>query len=402
MNSVTRLELKKLHNKKNYLIGIIFFLMITILMLTKSSLDVVNNDGEFIRGIKSHKILKEQGISSDGYVTFDYMKEEREKYQNSINKLYIEGIRREDRDLGLRLEHPLGLLFSSLNFPYGHFNTLHHDMNLSDEQIESYYENRPNAIAKYFEQPHFKYTEEEVEVIVKRAEKVKTPFYYEYSRGWSELDVKYSATFYIFLIFIAFILCDLLAKDNENGIEQIALSTRDSRKSLYIRKLHAAEIFSSIAYLCYVGLLLIYSSIVFSLHGANTSIQFFDMVSVFSLTTWQAVFIEFVVGYFSAIVITHLVLFFSALLKRGKAALFICVIYLYLVNDYKWSISESVQNIMYFMPQQFIQGAIHTENLTVIGSFVIPYALVGIFLSIIYILILRFASKMVMKHYYIF
>lgn len=328
MNSVTRLELKKLHNKKNYLIGIIFFVMITVIMLTKSSIDVVDNDGEFVSGIGSWKILKEQGISSDGLVTVDYMKKEREKYRNSINKLYIEGIRTDDRDLGLRLEHPQSVLFINLNFPFRAFKTLHMDMNLNDEEIEGFYENWPNAVERYLGLSHLKYTEEEIEVIVKKAKQVKTPFYYEYNRGWHSFVYQMSITFYIFLIYIAFVLCDLLAKDNENGIEQMALSTRDSRKILYIRKLHAAEIFSSIAYLCYIVLLLIYSAIVFSLHGANSSIQFFTDANIFSLTTGQAVFIEIIVGYFSTIVITHLVLFLSVLFKRGKIALLICGIYL--------------------------------------------------------------------------
>jgi len=402
MNSVTRLELKKLHNKKNYLIGIIFFVMITVLMLTRSSIDVVDSDGKFISGIGSWKILKEQGISSDGWVTVDYMKKEREKYQNSVNKLYIEGIRTDDRELGLKLDHPHMMLFANLNIPYRAFNTMNIDMNLNDEEIESFYENWPNAVERYLGQSHLKYSEEEIEVIVKKAEQVKTPFYYEYNRGWHTLGYQMRETFYIFLIYIAFVLCDLLAKDNENGIEQMTLSTRDSRKGLYIRKLHASEIFSSIAYLFYIGLLLIYSSIVYSLHGANSSIQFLDVINIFSLTMWQAVFIEFIVGYFSTIVITHFVLFLSALFKRGKIALLICVIYLYLVNDYKMSISDSIQNIMYFMPQQFIQGVTRTEKLTVIGSLVMPYALVAIFLSTIYILIFRLISKIVMKHYYIF
>lgn len=402
MNSVTRLELKKLHNKKNYLMGIIFFVMITVLMLTRSSLDVVNNDGEFVRGIGSWKILKEQGVGSDGWVTVDYMKKEREKYQNSINKLYIEGIRTDDRELGLKLDHPHMMLFANLNIPYRAFNTMNIDMNLNDEEIESFYENWPDAIGRYLGQSHFRYSEDDIKVIVKKAEEVKTPFYYEYNRGWNMLGYQMRETFYIFLIYIAFVLCDLLAKDNENGIEQMVLSTRDSRKSLYIRKLHAAEIFSSIAYLCYVVLLLIYSAVVYSLHGANSSVQFLDVINIFSLTIWQVVFIEFIVGYFSTMVITHLVLFLSVLLKRGKIALLICVIYFYLVNDYKRSISELVQNIIYFMPQQFIQGAMRTENLTVMGSLVIPYALVAIFLSIIYILIFRLMIKIVMKHYYIY
>lgn len=401
MNSVTRLELKKLNNRKNYLIGIVFFVMIIVVMLTRSSTDVLNSKGEIVRGIGAWQVLRNQGISSDGWLTVDHIKKEREKYKNSIDKLYVEGIRTDYKALGIKLEYPQRVLFTTLNFPYRPFGTLHADMNLNDREIEEFYKNWPVAMERYLREPYLNYNEQQIKAIAKKAGQIKTPFYYEYNQGWSQLHYMMILTFYIFLIFLGFILCDLFAKDSENGIEQILLSAQDSRKNFYLRKLRAAEIFSSIAYLCYIGLLLIYSAIVFSLHGGNSSIQFYMVTNIFSLTTWQAFFIDVIVGYFSTIVIIHLILFLSALFKRGKIALLICIIYLYLVNEYGRSISVSIQNIMYFIPQQFIRWAMSTEKLTVIGSLVIPYALVSIFLSIAYILIFRILTKVVMKNYYI-
>ena len=275
-------------------------------------------------------------------------------------------------------------------------------MNLSDEEIENFYENWHVAVGRYLKQNFAKdYNEKQIGAIVNKAENVKTPFYYAYNKGWHQIDYNMGITFYVFLIYIAFMFCDFFAKDSENGIEQMALSTQESRRSLFIRKLHAAVIFSSVAYLCYVGLLLIYHGIIYSLHGGNSSVQFLEGLYIFSLTTWQAMFIKIIAGYFATMVITHLILFLSALIKRGKVALLICGIYLYLVNDYGASVSNVVQKLMYFMPQRFIHQVLSTNKLTVIGSFVIPYAVIAILLSIVYMLILRLASKIVMKHYYI-
>lgn len=401
MNSVTRLELKKLNNKKTYLIGSIFLVVIIVLMLIRSTTDIVDENGEFLSGIRGWKILKEQGITSDGFVTVDYMKREREKYQNSINKPYVEGVQSEDRDLGLKLQHPQDLLFWELNFPYRNFGTPYGDMNLTDEEIENFYEHWYLSVGRLLRETESNYDDEQIEAIINKARDVEAPFYYEYNRGWHLLIYQIERTFYVFLIYIAFILCDLLAKDSESGIEQIALSTKESRKSLFTKKLHAAEIFSTIAYLCYVGTLFIYHGMIYSLHGGSASVQFLEGLYIFSLTTWQAVFIKIIVGYFATIVITHLILFMSAMIKKGKVVLFICGIYIYFVHDYGASISSWIQRLMYFMPQGFIHQVLAIRKLTVVGSFVIPYAAMAIFLSLVYMLILRIAGKIVMKHYYI-
>jgi hypothetical protein len=64
-------------------------------------------------------------------------------------------------------------------------------------------------------------------------------------------------------------------------------------------------------------------------------------------------------------------------------------------------IGETVRNVMTFMPQNFVVGSMDTEKLFFVGDFMLPYAVVALFLGVLYILFFGTSIRLMMKRYYL-
>lgn len=135
-------------------------------------------------------------------------------------------------------------------------------------------------------------------------------------------------------MFLAFILCEGFSRNGSKGIDKVTLSTKESRRKLISYKLGAASVFSTIAYFAYITIVLLFVAVVYTLHGWDSSVQI-GTTTFYSMNQLQEALLYIAMGYFSTLVVTHLILFLSVIFKRGKLVLAISLIYFYLVNTYQ-------------------------------------------------------------------
>lgn len=401
MRNFISLELKKIRNKNTVIISVIFFIVILFPWFQiAQSIDVLDDEGNIHSGIGGWKILRERTI--EGTITSDYLLQMKQNYQKSVDKPYIEGKVDLDRKLGKKLTFPHDSLHWELNFPYEKYRVINNSLNLTDEQLSNFYENWKGSFTQYLsnKQNLFPYTAKQIEVISQKMQKVPTPFLFKYDSGWEYMKIGLLNTIHLFFMFLAFILCDGFSKNSTKGIDKVTLSTKQSRKRLISYKLGAACVFSTIAYFIYIAIVLLFVTVVYTLHGWNSSVQI-GTVTFYSMNQLQEGLLYIAIGYFSTLVITHLILLLSVIFKRGKVVLVISLIYFYLVNTYQMGRGALITKLMIFMPQNFLNNPIGIENLYFVGNTVFPYVFVALLLGCIYIILARIAISIWMRRYYL-
>jgi hypothetical protein len=401
MNKFIRLELKKTWNKNILAIGLMFIAILLIIPVTQGQTEVLDDEGNPHSGLGAWRIYKERTV--EGIMTEDYLFAMREHYRTGPDRPFIEGTDTTARRLGLRLTFPQNQLHLTLNYTYyTDYNTAHIEFNLTDEQITGFYENRKDGLIAFLSEKSngFSYTDEQIERIAEKAAGVDTPFVYKYSMGWQFLRLFLQYTLWMFFIFLSFLLADMFSKGHLKGIDGIALSTRESRRGLPGRKIGAACIASTVAYFVYIGVLSVFVLVVYSFHGWDASIQI-GTRSFYSLNRLEDTLIYVLLGWFATIIVTHFILFLSMIFKNGKIVLVVAILYFYAVETYKMGISETIRNVMFYMPQNFVINIMDVENLYFIGTLMLPYAAVALFLGALYIIFFRIAIGLMMRRYYL-
>jgi hypothetical protein len=401
MNDFIRLELKKTGTRNILAIGVMFIVISLIQPVYYGRTDVIDDAGEPHSGLGAWRIYRERTV--EGLMTEDFLFAMREHYQNSADKKFIEGEVDTERKLGLRLSFPQDQLHLTLNFAYSaDYNTAPNDFNLTDEQIAGFYENRKAGMVAFLSEKAngFPYTESQIERIAERSAGAGTPFVHKYSMGWQHLKLFIQITLWIFFIFLSFLLSDTFSKNRPKGIEQIALSTKESRRGLPGRKIGAACLSATVAYAIYIGVLSIFVLVVFSFHGWDASVQI-GTRSIYSLNRLEETLIYVFMGYFATIVAVHFILLLSMIIRRGPVVLAVSIAYFCLVETYKMGISDTIKQVMFFMPQNFVIYLLDVERLYFVGGLMLPYAAVALCLGALYIVVSGAAIRLVMKRYYL-
>ena len=401
MFAVVKLELKKIATKNNALIACLFLLICLAKILPYGqSLDMVLGEEKFGSGLSYWALMKEEGIKYDGYLTKGHLEKVQTLYDKSKEKDFVEGARTEEKELGLKLIYPFQWLAESLNFPKGH-DIQDFSIHMREKDMSRFYQDRLKAIGTWTKAPYRSFSQWQAESILRQAGEVKTPIYYAYNEGWRYMGDALHMTFYIFLIYLVLVLSSLTSADEVQGFTDMDVHTKNGRFSLYVAKLRAAELFAVFAYLVYIGFLLFYHWRVFSLHGANASIEFYSEPAIFNLTTWQGYFLEVLSGFFASLVAVNIILFFSLIFRKAKVSLVVLILAFVWVQKWAESPQPWANTLAFFTPQNFVRSNFTASKLLVFQNCVFPYTVTAGFLSLIYSSISRVLARPLMNRYFL-
>jgi len=411
MKNFIRLEIKKILNRSTFVISSLFMIIIIIQLIIIQGVihnawtieaNVLDDEGKLHSGFGAYRIVKERNADIEGYVTPEYLAKLRK--HNYVDRRYIMGEARSMVDFGGQLIYPHVTLFSVLNRPYGGPTTQENGFLWEEEEDVLFYENWEasypiNLI--YEPNDNYGFTDRQLEVISEKMKRIETPFLYRYCEGWVFMNRFVSKTLYLFLIILSFILCDVYGKNNGKGIDQITLSTKESRRRLIGYKNLSAIVVTTILYASYIGILLLYTAAVCTLHGWDASAIFGVSTFYYSLNMLEMTLICILMGYIASLVITYLILFLSSVTKRGYMVTVLMLPFLYIINKYSLGTFEPFKSMMPYMPQNFVNQSISLYTVRFIGDTILPYAAVGLLLGMLYIILLRIGISISMKNYYL-
>ena len=154
------------------------------------------------------------------------------------------------------------------------------------------------------------------------------------------------------------------------------------------------------SYSRFLSILLIVG-VIYGLHGWNASIQFIDSVNIFSLKVWQGILFKIAVGLLATFIYVYFISFLSLLLKNDKGTIVVFTLLEVLLTYKSNWLANTSEVVFNLLPQNFIRGILSTNKLFFIGDQIVPYGFVTIMVGCLYILILEFASKWLLRDYYI-
>lgn len=318
-----RFEFKKMVNKTNVVIVMLFFLFFLgySFLILRSGRPYLNQKGEIkyaFSGMKE-KALEEKELSL--ILSEKNLMNRHERFDGSIQKKMLLSdsnlLNREAVSFG---QEALNLL---INFTEKVENTNATDVFLKKpkEGLKDFYSEWKKAGLRY-SKSYNGYRKEEITKIDSLYKKVRTPFYYEGTLLFELFISVYRKTYPFFFVFIILCLSDAYRKKAMSGVDEISLISKSGKDKFMFSKAISRLLFIALLFSIYYFCILLMSAFINGgVNGWKTSIQLYESASIFSVTLGEAIVILYFTGLTGVLLISQIILLISMISKNLKFTL---------------------------------------------------------------------------------
>lgn len=369
MNSLTKLEFKKLVNNKPVRIAccvvILYVLVVIIGNINSENYYKFNENTNSVDTIKGVKAIKEEKLrvkTIAGFLDDSKIKEIISYHKELSNS-------KDNLTVGSGLsEKPYVKYWLPYNDLGYLINTSYSDIKVYDGQIidklsendsNKFYSNRVKKIEEFLNQNYINspFDNNDKISILKAAKSLKTPLYFDYNEGWSKI-LKGSHFFNIVIILVlCFCNCIIFTNDYQNGMVSVVRATINGKNILAHAKIKASIIFSS---LCFMLFHLIYFGgymVFYGLDGWNCPIQIVPSywLSIYNLKFYQAYLIMLLIALCACIFMVICTLLLANILKKAFLTISVIAVLMLSPNfiDTK-SLTKILTNIVELLPVKAI------------------------------------------------
>lgn len=403
MKGLIRLEYKKMWNGISLISLAALSILTTIFAIVTLNLQyrTLGSDGNMVKGLASFRTLKEASEDLEGELNGAYIKKLMQQYNTSYDKIYLA----ENRGF-LGTGGMTKYMVSNYVINYAHFGPY---MSNGNEKVgldytfldseENFYKKYREAVLEQLlyvngENGLFPYSEKQISILEKQIQNIKTPFRIAYHTGWANVFGYFGMEYPAFLIILAFCLSGCYAKDSVNGIDELTLASINGRKKDMQARWFAGNLFTAVCYLLYVGMLIGIHGGIASFHGLGASAQTFWFECLHNFSIGTALLIVYFGGLAGALVMANFVMLLSIKVKNTKFVTVLGMIAVALMFRQAATYSQ----IKMFNPLQFKESALLTDFLW-IGDRIVPYFVIVLFLSAVYITALWLTLRLSYKKY---
>lgn len=224
---------------------------------------------------------------------------------------------------------------------------------LSDEEINSFFENRLRTIKRRLDESiNFDYTESEKESLMKKAEEL-TGLKVGFSEGWKNLNHDMGSFIPLSLILISIIIMPLFADDAQTKMKELSQSTQNGKKRLDQARIITAFGVGSGLYFVAVLFYFLAKMLPFGFSGGGEYIQSSEdtFFSVFHITYVQQFVWNCGRGYVALIFVASMTILVSVLMERIMAGIVVVSFYWMLLLIMEKMLSFEVNHVFAnFMP----------------------------------------------------
>lgn len=317
MFNLLKCELKKLCNKTTRIAISSLVIIISVFVIlgsyADSSIQVITENGDIVKGIIAHRVLREESLDIEGTLDTEYLNNLVKEYNFSKQKEVFK-------------DNPHMMKYRFVNY---FINAIHYGANMmpfysdldfdfldTEEEFYEYYKKSLLNKRKEFN-GLFKYTDKQLKVIEQKIDKLE-PLKFGYNKGLTNFIESFSAYFTLLLIVIVFVIGTLFSKDAANGVDELLLSSKYGRKKIMNTKILAGNIMSSFIYLLFIITLLLIHGIFASLDGFTTSAQSYWINCISNINLGTGILIMIFRGFLAVLVIANLVIFISIVCRTSK------------------------------------------------------------------------------------
>lgn len=405
MKRLVMYEFRKIWSQVTILTLASLILLITVLNLISylgSSDSMINDNGEKVKGIKALRELSKEAGDIKGVINQEYLDNLLKEYNSSKQK----EIFNSGDDLGyMKFIYPNYFINfveykeKMNNFTYNlDFDYLYSE----NEFYKKYRESASDLIKANNDSKGIqKYTDSQMEFIDEKIDKIETPFKVDYYSGLDRFIQSYGKYYWLCLISVGFALSSIFSKDSNNGIDELTLSSELGRNKNMNSRVIAGNIFSTVIYLIFVGVNLIEHGLITSLKGWGQSAQIYWHTCIYNISLGNGILIMLGLGLLGILVIANLVMMISINIKYSKLSTLISIGAIWWIQELtKTSNQLQIQlNPISFSTRMTTSNIVDFDIFYFIGNVMIPYSLIAIGISVIYILITKVFTVLQYKKY---
>lgn len=341
MKSIVKVESKRILKTE---LLIVFFTAVLILSVSSS-----------YQAVKSYELWNRDGFVASGWENLKHGKENEES--RSIEEAIVM-LKRSGEAVfvdEVNIEKLVDLNYSDREIG-----------DLSDEEINSFFENRLRTIKRRLnESINFNYTESEKERFMEKAEEL-TGLRVGFSEGWKNLNRDMGSFIPLSLIMISIIIMPLFADDAQTEMKELSQSTKNGKKRLDLARITTAFGVGSILYFVAVIFYFLAKMIPFGFSGGGEYIQSNEdtFFSVFHITYAEQFVWNCSRGYIALIFVVSMTILISVLMERIMAGIVVVSFYWILLLIMEKMISFEVNHVFAnFMPLRLsVSKDFYTHN----------------------------------------
>lgn len=322
-----RFELKKVFCKFKNRMAVVLLLLIlaAVSMLTMNRVEYVDSEGNHISGMMGARSLRAEKQKWKGEITEDVLEavvRENEVINGSPEALsddISEQNKAYARKQGISdIAELINNAFSAWR-DYDYFAVDH----VSQEEAKSVYERRVTNLKQYLDSGEETFTDAQKDYLTKQYEDLQTPFYYDYTDGWSALLQNISTFILVLALIIGFLVSGIFSSEFQTKADAIFFSARLGRNRAVLSKMGAGFLITTFFYFVFV---LLYTAVVLAAlgaDGANCPIQMDMWRCVYNITFLQAYLLIVAGGYVGTLFAATLSMLASALTRSTATAIIV-------------------------------------------------------------------------------
>lgn len=399
------MEYRKLWNKVSIVAVITMCIVVVLHLLVYLNWQyrTIDSNGEIVEGLASFRVLKDVSKDLEGVMDGEYIQNLITSYNNSYEKKYL-AQHRGFLGTGGMIKYDVpnycinyayfGPYMSNGNEKVG----LDYDFLESEETFYSEYKNAmKEELAEDAEYLRSGYSDEQLQILNKKVDNVKTPFITGYAQGLFNLRAWFIMDYSLVFLVLAFVLAGLFSKDNAGGVTELTLSSKNGRRMNLNARWIAGNLFAITVYLIYLAVQIIVNGIIGGLDGWNISAQMLWTYCLHNITVGDGLLIMFLGGLLGTLVIGNIVMLLSMKLKNIKLAVVFSVIAVLLIKQ-TGNIMDMYGTIELFSPICFEKDSL-IQLYWFVGNVAVPYFVAVSVVAVLYVAVLYTGVRLSYKKY---
>lgn len=301
MMKMLQFEIKKVFSKFKNRTAMLLLLLILIAtsILTMNRVEYVDADGNKSGGIAAARKLAAEQNKWAGYLTDDVLAEvvkENERINNSPEALAKDI---QEQDKAYAKKQGISGIVDFINVSFSEWRDYNYYAidKVSAEEVKQVYAKRISALREYLDSGEETFTDAKKEFLIKRYENLKTPFYYEYTKGWTALLQNISTFILMLALVTGFFVSGIFSDEFQIRADSIFFSSKLGRNKAIVSKISAGFWIASVLYVVFVLLYTATVLLMLGADGANCPIQLDLWRSAYNITFLQAYLLIVVGGY---------------------------------------------------------------------------------------------------------
>lgn len=327
MMKMLQFEIKKVFCKvKNQMaVALLLVILIAVSMLTMNRVEYVDSNGNHISGMMGARSLRAEKNKWKGEITEDVLEAVvREKDAiNHSSESRSDNI--EELDKAYAKTQGFSGIAELINNAFSEWRDYDHFAidNVSAEEAKSVYARRISNLKQFLDSGEETFSDSEKKYLIKKYEELETPFYYEYTDGWSALLQNISTFILVLALIIGFLVSGIFSSEFQTKADAIFFSAKLGRNRAVLSKMGAGFLITTVFYVVFVLLYTLVVLLALGADGANCPIQMDMWRSVYNVTFLQAYLLIVAGGYVGTLFAATLSMLASAITRSTATAIIV-------------------------------------------------------------------------------